>query len=421
MNKKSKLSRFLSKDITLMVISVLLALVIWFIINAGSDAEGSIPINDIPIKIELSDEAKKDGLQVFGDDKLTASVEVQGNKLIVGSLTASDIEIVPLDINSVDSPGYHKLKLKANKLGIRSNYSMSNPDPEHIVIYVDRYKKRSFTIVDEIVYKVDQNYYKNSSMSESTVTVEGPETEVNSIDKVVVRGELEGTTDKTTSDNFDLVFLDKNGETLDIKISKSSVDSVVVTMKPLPIKEVTLGVDIVNGPAGFKDYTITPATINIAAEASILDSFEDGILNVGVVDFSILDNSNRVLEYDITLPNGCKNLSNSTTAEVTVDLSDYGSKTITVDNFKTTNIDLKKYNVKFNTGSFDVIVFGPKDIIDDITTKDVIPTVDFSNTLDDVTESSLSTELTFDFSFTKDFKGCWVYGEHKAVVNISAK
>lgn len=420
MKNKTKVSNFFSKDITLMVLSVLLALVMWFFINAGSDVESNVPINNLPINIELSQEAKDDGLQVFSGDDTTASVEVSGNRLIVGSLTASDIQIIALDTNSIKTPGYYTLDLVAKKTSVRTNYNFaSNVTPSTIEVYVDRYKEKSFDILDEIVYHVDTDYFNNSSLSETSVTVSGPETEVNSIDKVVVRGTMEGDVSKTTTDSFDLVFLDKNGEEIKIAMSDLSTSEVTVTMKPIPISEVNLTIDVINAPSDYPDFTLTPDKIKIAAEDSVLNSIENGKVDIGTLDFAKLANENHSLQYDITLPNGCKNLSGSTTAQVDIDLSGYSSKKITVDSFSTKNIDDKKYSVIFNSSGFEVTVCGPSDIVSGITSKDVIAQVDFTDKIDNTKGNSFSLELPFVFSFTTGFKECWVYGDYSVVVSVS--
>ncbi len=424
MNKKSKLSRILSKDITLMVISAFLALIIWFIINAGSDAEGSVPINDIPIKVELSEKAKKDGLQVFSGGDLTASVDVEGNKLTVGSLSASDIEVVPLDINTIDSPGYHKLKLKANKKGIRTNYSMSSPVPDSIEIFVDRYQKAEFEILNGVeTDEFSSDYHIDPVLSESHVIIEGPETEVSSIKSVVVKGNLDLEVDETSSGIFDLVYLDKNGDEVELKMSKTSVSSVEVKMSLLPTKEVYISPDFVNGPSDFESFTVEPNRIKVAGQSSDLKNVAD-IISVDI-DFAKIDLSKIIdgmyeQECIIPLPNGCKNISSVTNMKFKADFSGYITKKITIpaDNFKTKNIDLKKYNVRFNYESIEVEVCGPSDLIYEITADDIVPTVDFSKNNYSVSKAG---EITFEFIFTEDFNKCWVYGEHKMFANVSEK
>ena len=249
MKSNSKFRRFLSNDITLFVLSMVIAFAIWFVINANSQTESNVTISNIPVTIDLPQEAIDDGLEVFGAEDVIASVEVTGNRITVGSLSPSDIQVVALQSNSIIAPGPYTLELSAKKNSVKTNYSFaSNVTPSNITVYVDKYKEKEFTIVDELVYKVEEGYYANSSLSETVVTVSGPETEVSSIDKVVVQGTLEGSVSSATSGNFDLVFLNADGEKLNLKMSTVSVESVKATLNALPILEVKLKVDAINAP-----------------------------------------------------------------------------------------------------------------------------------------------------------------------------
>lgn len=422
MNKNGFFNRILSNDIVLMVLSLLLAFVIWFFINANSQTESNVTISNIPITIDLSKEAIDDGLQVFDLDDTTASVEVSGNRITVGSLSASDIQVVALQSNSIIAPGSHTLELTAKKVGVKTNYNFaSNVSPSTVTVYVDKYKEKVFDITDDIVYKVEEGYYANSSLSETMVTVSGPETEILAIDKVVVQGTLDGSDGNSKKGMFDLIYLDKDGNELDIKMSDSDVHNVDVTLTPLPIMEVNLDVELVNAPKNYPSIGINPRRIKIAADKAVLETIKDKKVIIGTLNFAELSNENHLLSYDIVLPNGCKNLSDSLKTNVSIDLSGYESKKITVNNFTGVNIDLSEYNVVFNSSGIEITICGPSELIESINSAEVIPKVDFASKLDEIDKNSLSLELPVTFSFTKDYVNCWVYGDYTVSVNVTKK
>lgn len=422
MKIKSKISRFLSKDATLMVLSLLIAFTFWFIVNASSQTDSNVAISNIPITIELSQDAIDDGLQVFSGADTTASVEVSGNRITVGSLTPADIQITAMQSNLIIAPGSYNLELSAKKNGVKTNYNFaSNVTPSMITVYVDKYKEKKFDITDQLVYKVEEGYYANTSLSETTVILSGPESEISAIDKVVVQGTMEGVANTTRTAEFELLYLDKDGNEVEINMSSASVATVQVSLTPLQVLDVELEVDVINAPSKYPKITVKPNRIKIAAEQSVLDSIEDGVINIGTLDFSKLLNKDNTLNYDITLPNGCKNLSDSTTAKVTVDLSSYDRKKLTVDNFSTTNVDLSIYSVVFNTSSVDVVVCGPEDQIKKINSGDIIPIIDFKDKLDNLDKDTVSLELPFVFKFSNNFKDCYVYGEYITNVNVTRK
>ena len=422
MKNNSAIKKFFSRDITLLVSSVILAFVIWFVINANSQVDGTKTIQNIPITIELSDEAIEDGLEVFGLDGQTASVDVTGNRMTVGSLDADDIKIEAYQSNMIIAPDSYTLELSAKKNSVKSNYNFaSNVSPSTITVFVDKRKEKEFAITDKIVYKVEEGYYANSSLSETVVTLSGPETEISAIEQVVIEGTLEGSIKETVTDKFDLVFLDINGEKLDINLSTMSSTSVQVSLTALPTMEVELDVSTVNEPAAHPDIKISPSKIKIAAEQSVLDSIVDNKVSIGTLDFATLSNKKNVFEYDITLPKGCKNLSDSAQAEVTVNLSNYETTKLTVDDFKIENFNVDKYVVEFNSPSIDIKVCGPSSAIQMIKPSAITCIVDFAE-IDsgDFQDSSRATfEIPLRFEIGKGFTRCFVEGSYTIGVNIS--
>ena len=422
MKNKGFFNRILSNNIVLLALSLLLSFIIWFVINANSQTESNVTISNIPIKIELSQDAINDGLQVFADPTITASVEVSGNRLTVGSLSASDIEVVALQSNSIIAPGSYTRELSAKKVGVKTNYNfVSNVTPSTLTFFVDKYKEKTIDISDDLVYKVDEGFYANSSFSETSVKVSGPETEVSAIDQVVVRGELSGTSGTTKTDTFDLVFLDKDGNEFEPNMLEADITTVEVSLTPLPILEVELDLDIIDAPKSYPAISMNPRKIKIAAEQTVLDSIVDNTIVIGTLDFSTLRNTKNELSYDIILPNGCKNLSDSTSTTVMLDLSVCKSKTVTVDNFTGKNIDLGEYNVVFNSSGLDVNVCGPSELIESINSGDIIAKVDFSDKLSGIDKESVSLELPLVFSFTKEYLNCWVYGDYTVSVSVTKK
>lgn len=419
MKNKSLLNRLITNDVSLMILSVLLALVIWFVINAGSDVESNVQISNIPINIELSHDAQNDDLQVFMSGDKNASVEVSGNRLIVGSLSSSDVQIYALDADFIKTPGYYNLELAAKKVSVKSNYSIDKVTPSSIRIYADRYKEKQLEIKDEIVYNVDAEHYVNSSMTEK-VTVSGPETVINKIDRVVVQGEMDAELDRVNTDEFELTYLDKDSNPVDISLLELSVEKVTVSVEALPTKEIDLAVDFINKPQNCPDITFSVDRIKVAAKQSVLDKIENNTVVIGTLDFSTLDASSHSIEYDLVLPTDCINISGIKQITVNVDLSNYYSRKIMVDTFRTQNIDTSAYSVKFNEG-FEVTVYGPDDKISRISSDDIIANCDFKGKLDNVSQKVFSLDIPLVFSFNSEYKGCWVYGTYSALANVSQK
>ena len=422
MNKNnSLLTRLFSHNIVLLILSFLLAFTIWFIINASSETDTNVTISGIPITIELSDSAEKDGLQVFNADDLTASVEVTGNRVTVGSLTSSDIQIVANQTGSIITPGTYTLPLSAKKSGLKTNYNIvSSVTPSTVTVYVDRLSEVDFDIENRLsVQLADSNHYASTSLSQNSVKVSGPETQVSQISNVVVFDSISADSDDTKTVQERIIYIDSDGNELELPLVTADAETVEATISVLPIKTVKLTVDSSSAPRDVPEITISPETVKIAGPQSVIDEIGNE-LSVGILDFSKLKDDNNKISYDISLPTGCKVVSGDASATVSVDLSSYSKATVTCK--LSSRIDATKYSVDFNVDTVAITVYGPDELINSISSSDITVIADFTDLLSDVTNTnavSLSVPLTVKLS--SEYSSCWVYGSYSASVNVSMK
>jgi YbbR domain-containing protein len=420
---KTKLARFFSHDITLLVLSFVLAFSTWFIISAVSETDANVAVTGIPVIIELSEDAENDGLQVFGGDDLTASVEVSGNRVTVGSLSPSDIQIVANQTGSIIAPGTYTLPLSAKKTGIKTNYNIvSTVTPATVTVFVDRFKEEEFSIDNRLSVQLeDSNHYASTSISQNTVNISGPETQVAQIAGVVVTDTITFDSDDTKTVQEKLHFLDADGKELDLPLVTSDVETIEATITVLPVMNVKLAIDTIGAPENCPTISLDPESVKIAGPQSVLDTIEDGIVSIGVLDFSKLKNQNHSFSYDITLPNGCKVLSNENTASVSVNLSSYVKTSVGCK--ITAKFDSSNYTADFATDSVTVILYGPESLISTITASDVSVVADFRGMeIEDVTSNtavSISVPLTITLSDA--YAKCWVYGSYTTTANVSLK
>lgn len=424
-NNQSFLARFFSHNITLLVLAFLLAFVAWFVISMSEESEDTKTITDIPIEIELPDTAVEDGLKLYGVEDQKASVEVKGNRAILGTLTASDIQVTANQSSSMISVGSYTLALSARQNSVKTNYTIIKEklSPSTITVYVDKEKEKEFNIDNQITVNLDDsNHYASVSLSKSKILVTGPETHVNQIASVAVVDTISPDS-QTTTVNEDLVFFDENGEKLYLPYVKTDVSTVEVTITVLPISEVSLAVDVVNEPSEYPDIVIDPATVKIAGPQETLDSIKDekdNKVKIGTLDFHNLKNEGNKQKFDITLPKGCKVISGENSATAYIDLNSYYSTTV---NAKVTSkLDSSKYTVEFASNNMEVTVNGPEDLINSISSSDISAVADFTGLLDDVKSGnavSLSVPLTVTLS--DDYSTCWIYGTYSVNVNVTKK
>ena len=421
-NKKEKslLSRFFSHNITLLVMAFLIAVSAWFIINLSSNSENRTASVDVPIIVELPEDAQKEELKLFGADGLSATVVVKGNLMATSTVTSNDIQAVATQNASLLSPGYHNLPIVAKQTGIKSNYTIDSVTPSNITVYVDREKQAEFTIDNQITVEHDdeKNNYANAALSQSKVIVTGPETEVNEIKTVAV---IDTLTEDVTSKEEKLTFLDQDGNDLYLEYCSCDVDSIEVSVTVLPIKTVSLSVDTSNAPSDNPKIEINPSTIRVAGPQETLDKIKDSKLTIGTLDFTKYKNESVTEKFDITLPSGCKVVSGETSATITTDLTSYQSTTISA---KVSNIiDTTKYTTEMvSSNAVDITVCGPEDLINSISASDITATTDYTGLLDDAKAGkTMSLTVPLKISYGSDYAECWIYGTYTVNVNVTKK
>ena len=182
---KFSFSKLFYNDKFVMVFSILVAFIIWFMVSTTTQETTVFTVTDIPITLpELGND-----LQFFNTENMTAEVKISGNAIVVAGVTSSDVYITASDTSEVTSPGKYKLNLVPKKTGVKTDYSFeSTVSPSTIEVYVDRYVEKEINITDKIVVDsvAEGKYASTTTLAQQTIKVTGAESFVNSISAPVL-------------------------------------------------------------------------------------------------------------------------------------------------------------------------------------------------------------------------------------------
>lgn len=425
MKKSSFLTRLFSHNIVLLIISFLLAFIAWIIISMNSQTETNVTISNIPVSITLPDTATEKGFQIFSDSEFTASVEVSGNRVSVGSLTPSDIQVTANQVSTIDHAGEYTLPLSAKKTGIKSNYNIiSSVNPSAVTVFVDRFKEKDLTIdKSQMKVVVDSGYYSEVTMSNDSVHLEGAASKVDEIESVAIIDTLNSVKSSPMTLQETLVFLDKNGKEIDLQYVTSDLKSVEVTVTSQPKKEVNLALDIQNAPDKAPAIVLVPARATVYGPAEQIALIKDDSVVIGTLDYRKLENKNYQIPYDISLPEELKDchviVESEDSVMAKIDLSSYSAKTITVD--IKTKVDTSKYTAEISSStSVKLTIYGPASVLSQLTAKNISVIADITqmaDQLDDEKTVSISVPLTV--TLGSKFITCWVHETEPISVNVS--
>lgn len=416
--KKLSLNKLMMNNKFVLVLSLVISLTIWIYMSYGSTGDTEMTISNIPIQIDLSDDAKNSGLQIFSGAEQTASITVTGNRAMLGTVTASDVTVTAA-ANTIDSSGNYTLPVSVTKNNPSSNFQIkSTVVPSVINVVVDYFRESTFQIQENVVYKVADGYYASTSLATKSIIISGPQTEISKIDKVSAIAEIGGTLTDTSTTNADIVLYDKDGNEISTDLLSMDFTTVKATVSVLPEKTVDVKLNFTNKPSGLEItsdmVSIQPSTILLAGSKTVLDKTD--FVNLESIDFSTLKNQKVTFDsLGIDIPSDCKNISNSTTAKVTLDLSGLTSKKITVDTFTVKGLS-DKYTSEVTQKSIDITVIGPSSQIDDLDSDSVTGVIDVS----DSNGTTGSVQMPVSFTF-KGADSCWAYGSYKSNLTISEK
>ena len=143
-DKKIGWTRLFYNNKFVAILSVLLAVTLWFINKSSNTEENPRAIAGVPIKITLSDSAQSDGMKVFSPTKSTVTVYVKGNNLIVNQLTPSDLVATVPSASTITSPATYTFPLEVHDSDAnltKTQYTVDSISPPSVAFTVDRYRE----------------------------------------------------------------------------------------------------------------------------------------------------------------------------------------------------------------------------------------------------------------------------------------
>lgn len=425
--RKLSLRRLFSNTKFLIVFSIVLAFVFWIVVALEYAPIVDNVVEKVPVKIDIENSVPdKLGLQVFGNSEFTIDVTVRGNRYDIGGdlLSADDFDVVA-QTSYVNSSGDHTLKVKATIKDADADYEIVALSSEYIEVYFDKFEEKELEVTPKIVSElnsiVDSEYLFDENdiiYSDKTVVVSGAKTYVDKVTGANLEIEVdEKLTESVTIDaNIKLVTSDAD-ELQHVKINNESQLTLPVTLPIYKIQTLPVSVSFKNSPSDYLnspiEYSCTPESVKVAVMQN--GSNNDKTLDVGVIDFYDITDTNSVFEFSSSDLVDVKVLDGTEIFKIKLDTAGVVSKTLTADpaNIKISGSDndVAVNMILENSGT--VNVYGSKDSLVKISSKDIIGAIDLS----EVELSSKGNRVPVVMTI-KNYDDCWITGTYYAVVKI---
>lgn len=320
-----------------MAVSVVLALVLWvyYAMNFGSEITATFYGVEVTY---TGQEALRDSqnLIISQEENTTVTLTLTGSRRDIARLTSDDLKAV-VNLSTVTSTGYRTMPYTISyPSNVNQNGITEKKSPQTVGLTISRLSTRVYNVSGRFEGTLSDGYALDSSgmtFEPSTVTLTGPQEELDRIDRaVVVVNRDEVSASFTATANYTLV--DNDGEVVYFDDVTADVDTVAVTVPINLTKQVALGVNLLyGGGAGEENVAVTvePESILIAGDAATIE----GVNTIYIATIDLSDYSSfPTTEYSITLPNDTDNLSGISTATVELTFTGLAS-----DLFQVTNLD----------------------------------------------------------------------------------
>lgn len=433
MKKRFSFSHLLHNDKLMMLISLVLAFVIWWAVVYGPTNTETRVITGVPVSITLNDYASETlKLRITKGAEATATVKVEGIRSVVGALSPQDITITA-DTGNVISEGTYTLPLRATSSGNFTIKSVVGTDGNNdtVTISCDSWREVAFPVEVEMsglqVSDTEKFQFGTPSVSgdaidEGKITVSGPRTDMNRIHTVLAVIEEEKTIDEASVFEATLQARDEDGQLIEtvafegVESGKVSVTVPVMVYRKVKLKPLALHTP--KGYEGKKDLiTVTPSTVELWGVPSEIDEYVASIQEQIRVDFDTLTNENLTKEITLEPIEGIRPVNGSETITVKVGLAGIAKRTmeidLTKDNFIVTNTPGGMKTTLAQTKLATVELYGPAADVQAIKPQDIRVNVDMAN----VTAAGQQTVIARLSVSGKD--NVWVcYGKEAAGVDI---
>lgn len=425
--KKSKfsLSGIIRNNRVLGLLSLLISFGLWIWVSVEKSPIVQKVISDVPVNIDLSGSVPEQlNLQIFGDNNFKVDVTVSGKKYVLASLDKDDITVTAAT-NYVDSSGTKTLQLKYSIADGSEDFDIISLSKSYIEVYFDIYKQVELPLQAEFTNDITSLLPENCILgdivfSKPTVTVSGPASEINRINKVVANVNLTDKLEKNTTLSPEIKFVTEDGSKL--VYSEIDGDSKDITMSIPVLKKVTLPASVTfkNAPANFASdplkYTVSPNRITAAVPIDLADSMKS--IPVAVIDFA--DITKGINVFNVSSSDIADIMAIPATASkfrVTVDASSMSAKAVTIPASRVKIPDtVEKYGiVNADSGDLTFTIIGEKDAVDSLNADSVTLTADLQGIKIDENVSSLPVIASVSSG------RCWVHGRNDVKITVAEK
>lgn len=417
--KKTK-RRFTDSRGFWIIVSLLMATLLWLYVTTTEGVEVETDITGVPIEFVGTDALRESsGLVITEQDQTSVDLRVKATRRVLRQLNSSNVTAT-VNLNRVTTDGRYTVSLDISyPSGVsEEDVTLVHSSVNTVNFYVDRMIRRTIPMEGEFTGNTADGYLVDSDpvFDPLVVAISGPKSAVDQVDHAYIsisRTEV----DKTLQFSSTYELRNANDEVVDDASITRETEEVNVTLNVLSTKQVPLDVTIINGGGATRDENtkidIEPKSIMLSGDASAIDGTTK--INLGTIDLGTFatEYSNT---YTIVPPNDTENITGVTEATVTVSIVGLATKNLEIihDNISCTNVP-EGYTAEIVNQALSVTIRAPQEVLDAIQVNNLYAVAD----LTDISDTNASGVImpTARISIN-GFPEAGVIGEYKIYVTL---
>ena len=379
--KKNRDKSILDNRRFTMLLSLLLAVMVWVIVTTLVQPGTDKTITNVPINFEY-DASKYTslGLDIVNQPSGTVSLYLEGNGYDLGGLEASDFVVYP-DYSAVRGSGTAELKLRVRALDTqienRVRVTITGKTTTATVVFDTVIERAVPVTVETSGISTAEGYVLNRvTTAPAEVTVRGPESEVNSIGRIVAWVSIDEQLSDSRLAQVQLQVENRDGEPADLQYTTLDNEMVDATVSVYQLAELPLRVDFLNVPPGFDtstlNYTLSRESLTVAGPARQIAELSE--LSVASFDLANSFSMDRDFQLPVELPSGIVSQENISVVTLSFDTSGLEQKVLNIpaENVRVINLP-SSYELEVESRRINnVVLIGPAEDLEQLSANNVI-------------------------------------------------
>lgn len=367
-----------------MVVSVLIAIVLWLYVGVTVNPDDSRNIRNLPVNLAGLDVLESRGLMVTVGMDQTVTVGVTGKRDALNDLIADKTSRINIsvDLSAIEAPGQYSrdVQVNFNLSGISNGSSVALTDryPQSLTFTVVREAKRTIPVRGSLVGSVAQGYQAGEfAFTPGIVEVRGEESIVNQIEYALVTLNEKDMT-ATYDGELPYTFVGYTGGAVESEGLMTDVQLIRTTLPVFQLKQVPLTVNLISGGGATADNVevkIEPETIVVSGAPADLEPLKS--VSLGNIDLSKILGSDT-LTFPINLSTELANVSGVTEATVGITIRNLTTATLEVDSIELIHIP-EGYTAEAVTQTRQIQIRGTAEAVGSVTSSQLRIVADLDN------------------------------------------